>query len=380
MESVKPSVLIVAQWYEPAYKAGGPIRSVVNLVEQLKDHLDVWVLTGSKDLGESEDLDVETNNWIEKGGARLFYASSDSVARAEFERVVKGSHFSSVYLNSLFSPTYTLYPLRALKRIQPKPTVVLAPRGMLSEAALKIKRLKKRLFFSYAKFSNLFQGVVWHATDEKERNEIIKGINPSTPIVVAPNLMKPFVREPLHRMGLAPVQFCFVGRIAPIKNLDFLIRQFEGLDPGKYVFQLFGPIEDEVYFNTCKKTAVELNVSMKYLGEGPPQKVSELIKQSHFLVLPSKSENFGHVVVEAWSYGVPVIISDKTPWRGLAAKQIGWDLALEEESWRTVLGHCLEMPDREYEDCVENCFSFAQELSTDPKSVEAYIQMFTDHG
>ncbi len=41
------------------------------------------------------------------------------------------------------------------------------------------------------------------------------------------------------------------------------------------------------------------------------------------------SENFGHAINEALSAGVPVVISDKTPWRNLQEKGMGWDLPLD---------------------------------------------------
>jgi glycosyltransferase involved in cell wall biosynthesis len=42
------------------------------------------------------------------------------------------------------------------------------------------------------------------------------------------------------------------------------------------------------------------------------------------LVLPSATENFGNVVAEALAYGVPVIASTGTPWRGLLTHRCGW--------------------------------------------------------
>ncbi|MBN8497849.1 MAG: hypothetical protein J0M32_13465 [Candidatus Accumulibacter sp.] len=45
--------------------------------------------------------------------------------------------------------------------------------------------------------------------------------------------------------------------------------------------------------------------------------------------LPPFSENFGHAINEALSVGVPVLISDKTPWRNLQEKGMGWDLPLD---------------------------------------------------
>jgi glycosyltransferase involved in cell wall biosynthesis len=48
------------------------------------------------------------------------------------------------------------------------------------------------------------------------------------------------------------------------------------------------------------------------------------------LFLPTTGENFGHAIFEALSCAVPVLISDTTPWRGLAAIRAGWDLPLQD--------------------------------------------------
>ena len=41
-------------------------------------------------------------------------------------------------------------------------------------------------------------------------------------------------------------------------------------------------------------------------------------------MLPSHSENFGLVVAEALAAGVPALVTDGTPWRGLAEHGSGW--------------------------------------------------------
>ena len=43
-------LLICADWFAPGYRAGGPIRSVVNLTRLLADQADVQVLTGCRAL------------------------------------------------------------------------------------------------------------------------------------------------------------------------------------------------------------------------------------------------------------------------------------------------------------------------------------------
>jgi len=63
----RPSLLICADWFAPGYRAGGPIRSVVNLTQLLAASCDVQVLTSCCDLGETRPYDgLAVNQWLQK--------------------------------------------------------------------------------------------------------------------------------------------------------------------------------------------------------------------------------------------------------------------------------------------------------------------------
>ena len=56
MSSTKTKLLFITDWYAPAFKGGGPIRSVVNLIEKIKKDYDCYVYTSNTDFGEVEPL------------------------------------------------------------------------------------------------------------------------------------------------------------------------------------------------------------------------------------------------------------------------------------------------------------------------------------
>jgi len=48
------------------------------------------------------------------------------------------------------------------------------------------------------------------------------------------------------------------------------------------------------------------------------------------MLMPSLTENFSYTVLESLQAGIPVLISDQTPWRDLEAQGIGWDFSLSD--------------------------------------------------
>jgi len=67
-------------------------------------------------------------------------------------------------------------------------------------------------------------------------------------------------------------------------------------------------------------------------GAASNETIVGALARSDLFLLPTGGENFGHAIFEALCCGVPALISDRTPWRGLAARKAGWDLPLSDAS------------------------------------------------
>jgi glycosyltransferase involved in cell wall biosynthesis len=228
-----------------------------------------------------------------------------------------------LYLNSVFSTfTRRILTLRRLGQLDARPVVV-APRGELSPGPLAMKRGKKRAYLAAARAAGLFRGVTWQATSEMERGEIVDAF-PGARVEVVPNPTAPGADVSPPEKAPGSARFVFLSRISEKKNLFDAVRAMEGAS-GDVVLDVYGNIEDAEYWERCRRAADDLpaGVRVEYGGKLPFEAVDETLARYHFFILPTRGENFGHAVVEAMRAGLPVLISDRTPWRGLEAAKAG---------------------------------------------------------
>jgi glycosyltransferase involved in cell wall biosynthesis len=109
-----------------------------------------------------------------------------------------------------------------------------------------------------------------------------------------------------------------VGRIDPIKNQLWLVRQLPAL-LARYpdaILVLAGACTAEAYGKLLKKEIRHLGLTAKVLLTGglPPDdpRLIGLLQDAVAVVLPSVFETFGLVILEAWAAGRPVL-STRTP-------------------------------------------------------------------
>ncbi|MBK8317250.1 MAG: glycosyltransferase family 4 protein [Betaproteobacteria bacterium] len=133
---------------------------------------------------------------------------------------------------------------------------------------------------------------------------------------------------PMVKVGL---RVCFLSRIAPMKNLDYALKVLAHVK-APVQFHIYGPKELPAYWEECEALIRQLppNVLVTYGGSVENSQVRSVIAMHDLFFVPSRGENFGHVFMEALSAGVPILVSDKTPWRDLKEQKLGWDISLEQ--------------------------------------------------
>jgi glycosyltransferase involved in cell wall biosynthesis len=287
-----------------------------------------------------------------------------------------------IYLNSLFSFTFTLQPLW-LKKKFPEIRFILAPRGMLGKGALELKKKKKEVFIGLARLIKLYDRIIWHATNEKEKKEISKAFGLQDNIMIADNMATnpKFTFSEIEKMKMENFEskrFLFVSRVARVKNVEKLVEWFLKIaKDSNFQLDILGSNEDKEYFQEIVEIIAEHN-NISLIGAIHPDDIAEYYAKAHFFCLPTRHENYGHVIIEALSYACPIIISNRTPWRKLEDKNIGWDLPLEKpKRFLEVMEECVEMDKEKYMEMSKSAFDYAQKHINRSNLKDAYRKLLT---
>jgi glycosyltransferase involved in cell wall biosynthesis len=330
----KPVVLVLNRYYLPGFKAGGPITSLRNLFNLLGSEFNFKLITFDRDLGDNKPYKgIQTGSWYEIEKINVYYIKKNFLSIFRIASVTSSTRYDVLYLNGFFSFETTLFPLFLSKLMcKDRSNIIIAPRGVFSPAALSLKSKKKHLALAFCKMFRLHKGIIWQASSEFEERDIRRVIGQSAEVHVAVDLPGSSTVSTADYLGGSGIlNIVFVARVAPIKNLEFVLQTL-AFCKENISFKIYGPIEDREYWKHCEKLIIVMpdNISVKYCGIVPPLEVQGVLAQNDLMFLPTKGENFGHVIAESLCAGTPVLISDTTPWKSFPT-DVGMVLPLDSQ-------------------------------------------------
>jgi glycosyltransferase involved in cell wall biosynthesis len=194
----------------------------------------------------------------------------------------------------------------------------------LHTGALSQKKLKKRLFLNLLRIVNIKKNTSFHATDNAEAAFIKKEFGEDAQIYVAGNFAKSMQHNNSLSKNVNVLKLITIALISPMKN-HLLILQALANCTKEIEYNIYGPIKDAAYWELCVKQIALLptNIKVKYHGEIKPTEIENVLAINHVFIMPSRSENFGHALIEALSAGKPIITSNATPWNNLLDNKAG---------------------------------------------------------
>ncbi len=370
LKKKKPVILIFADYYLPGYKSGGGMRTIVNMVDRLKDSYDFRIVTRDHDGKPVNEkyTDVKINDWNDVRGAKVFYLSSGLSKFSKIRELILQVKPDSIYLNSFFADIGIFAVLLRKLKLVPYTNIILAPCGELSAGALSFSSGKKNFYKNLTQLARLYKDIIWKASTELEKEEI-KLLKPKkAKYIIAPDMPPKHIYENYNQnlkpeKNIGEVKMVFLSRINRKKNLKWLFENLTEIN-GELIIDIYGPLEDIDHWNKCLPIIEKLptNIKVNIKGSIPHDEVLDVLLKYHFFIMPTLGENFGHIFLEAMASGCPLIISNKTPWRDLESKSIGWDLPLENAKiWNDLINQCILMDQTEYKNLSANSRQFIVE-------------------
>lgn len=317
-------IFITIPWFHPAFKAGGPVQSVANLVNEFQENTEYYIFCSNTDLNNTRLENIEENKWIQYNAhTRVWYAGSKkrSDTLVQLTQSIKPD---IIFIIGIFSWHFNMVPLLFCKADQK----ILSVRGMLHPGALSQKRLKKKMFLLLWKISGWDKKASFHATNEEEKGYIESHFR-SAHTFIAGNFPRKFSYRQISKKA-GRLKLISIALISPMKNHLLVLQALEQC-PAVIEYHICGPVKDMEYWQECLEQMKQLpvNISVEYHGEIVPPDVSQMLDKGHVFILPSKSENFGHAFYEALSAGRPVITSHNTPWQDLKKRNAGLNVGFD---------------------------------------------------
>ncbi|MFH1754820.1 MAG: glycosyltransferase family 4 protein [Candidatus Latescibacterota bacterium] len=203
----------------------------------------------------------------------------------------------------------TMQMLRQLSREEKKPDIILS----MSLGYSFVSYLSKKLF--RIPFMIYVLGSDWYvARDQKINGRTFRlGIDKCDTLINQSDIIKNEVLRYFPRATIEVIpngidlpdrqsqgdKIVYLGRLHPVKGLQHLIEAVRGIEGcPQLLIAGFGPEDAKL-----KSLADGLNI--RFLGRIPDSE--DLFLQGKFFVLPSVSEGLPQVLLEAMSYGLPVI-------------------------------------------------------------------------
>lgn len=367
-------VVIPTDFYVPAFLGGGPIQTLKALIEESPAHFDTRVICANHDLGESEPLTDRPNEWRQVNRARVRYVQGGLKPLLNAFR--SASDADVVYLNSLFSPQYSVLPLalRGLGRWRDA-DVLIAPRGELYPGALAQKPRKKQIFLRAFRLLGLHNKVMWHASTEDEAQQIRSLFGHRSRVLVRENetsLPKEARQRPSREGGA--LRAVFASRLHPKKGLHILLEALTDVTEPVQL-QVVGAFADAEYEERCRFLVQGLpdHISVDFTGSATRDVVLQRMHNADLMTFPTTGENFGHVIAEALSESCPVMCSDHTPWSE-ALSSGGGDVVSPNtpEAWATAINDFAADGPEAWQDAAERAGESYRDWRNEPKGQHVF--------
>lgn len=336
----KMRILHVIENTNPA--SGGPSHSVTNLVDNLiENDVDAFLL--SQNFGNSNFITLKRN----PKNHFLLNVKSKIVMWSGYSAYlfIRRNSFDIIHIHGLWSPFCFWI---AYYSIRNKTPFVISPRGMLLKNALRLKYLKKKIaMVLYQKhIINHSKAVI--VTSKEEALSVINCGFQDKDIFIVPNGVD--LPKTVKEWNCKNNEILFLSRLHKIKGLDNLLFAWSKLKfKNGWKLMIAGSGSSDYEKGIVKKiNDYKINDSVELLGHLDGFSKENAFERAKFFILPSYSENFGNAILEALSFGLPVITTKNTPWKIIQDFSCGWYIDNDPDAIIKALNQAIKIKKEEW--------------------------------
>lgn len=244
-----------------------------------------------------------------------------------------------------------------------KKKVVIHPLGFYEPWSLEQKKIKKKLAWFFYQKRILKKADLIHCASKIEQINLLKLDKKFKTRILPfgiPNIF--FNRRFRKKLNQKAI---FFSRIHPKKGLEDLINQWVKIDNKVWQLDIYGPYEDESYYNYLLSILKKNKTSkIKFFKPIYSDKAKVILfKKYDFFILPTKNENFSLSIAEALASSLPVLTNKNAPWKSIKKNNAGWFIGTSSYALNQTLRKIFNLKYNDFLLKKKNAFNLSQSFN-----------------
>lgn len=234
--------------------------------------------------------------------------------RKKLKKIIKSSDIIHIFGG------WTLFYIKiSLISFKYKKKIIVHPMGFYEPWSFSQKRIKKYFAWKFYQNNLLKKSNIVHCASKNEENSLKKLDSKLNTVVLPFGIDKKNINK---KVDVRLKKKClFFSRLHKKKGLDKLIKAWNSVNNPEWKLDIIGYGDSRDY----KKLLINTKLKVKFYQPFSSQKKKfKYFNKYDFLILPTSNENFGIVILEALSRGLPVLTTNETPWSIIQEKKAGW--------------------------------------------------------
>ena len=266
----------------------------------------------------------------------------DGISKKKIDTIFLIKNFDIIHFFGAWSFFHIKFILLALLF---KKKIIITPMGCFDDWSLNQKKIKKKIALYFYQIFLLNRVNAIHVTSDQEKVSLQK-ISNNKNIVIIPHGTDSVVIKSKNFFEGTKKKAIFFSRFHKKKGINELVESWLNIKNNEWELHIYG-----FDFNGFKKKLNKKIGNNKSISIFEPilSKNQKIFNSYDFLILPSRSENFGFVVLEAMQYGLPILTTNGTPWSIIEKNNAGWIIDKNLTELENKINEILSLPKEEFE-------------------------------